>query len=65
MEIKSLDDIHNNADRVPMDGMVAPSPEDLFIIKEEALNADNKVDEEDIRGIAKLERSQIEWRLRS
>ena len=61
MRIKTTDDIHNNADRVPMDGMVAPSPEDLFILKEEALNSNN-VDEEDIN-IARLERSQIAWKL--
>ena len=62
MGIKTTDDIHNNADRVPMDGMVAPSPEDLFIMKEEALNSNN-VDKEDI-SITRLERSQIAWKLR-
>lgn len=62
MGIKLVNDIHNNADRVPMDSMVAPSPEDLFIMKEEALNSNN-VDEEDI-SIARLERSQIAWKLR-
>ena len=62
MRIKPIDDIHNNADRVPMDGMVAPSPEDLFLLKEEDLNSNN-VDEEDI-SIARLERSQIAWKLR-